>query len=280
MILSATKSAPCLKGQRLGAGGIIGSTLNQACNCLSPALRRSDMRPPDHYVRARVFAVTTASVLTKILAVPEQIAETIPGNTGSGKKRRLLWISLSLMPFFLAAAYVSIPVFNIFHAHEHCIKQAGAGFALYSSDHFGNLPYDTNGFGNALLLLVKDGYLGDTNEHYIYPITGPGDDGSIFRQALRTGARIPEQLCSRIYIQGLSETNSPDLAILWDKKSTRGGDHFRRPWGPPLREVCLLDGSMQIIPDKDWPAFVSNQVELLVKNGIPRATARHYYEIP
>ncbi len=26
-----------------------------------------------------------------------------------------------------------------------------------------------------------------------------------------------------------------------------------------------------------WPAFASNQVELLVKEGIPRATAEAYY---
>jgi hypothetical protein len=37
---------------------------------------------------------------------------------------------------------------------------------------------------------------------------------------------------------------------------------------------------MPIIPEKDWAAFASNQVELLVKDGIPRATAWHYYEIP
>jgi hypothetical protein len=36
------------------------------------------------------------------------------------------------------------------------------------------LPYDTNVFGNALLLLVKGGYLGDTGGVYsIGPITGP-----------------------------------------------------------------------------------------------------------
>jgi hypothetical protein len=36
---------------------------------------------------------------------------------------------------------------------------------------------------------------------------------------------------------------------------------------------------MQIILEKDWPAFSSNQVELLVKDGIARATAQHYHEL-
>jgi hypothetical protein len=194
------------------------------------------------------------------------------------KKWVVIWGLFILFPTVLLAAYICLGVFNVFHAHEHCIKQAGVAFKEFAIDNGGKFPYDTNGFGNALLLLVKGGYFGGTN--YIYPITGPDDDGSLFREALKTGARIPEQKCSRIYIQGLSETNNPEMAILWDKKSTRGGDHFRRPWGPLLREVCLIDGSMPIIPEKDWAAFASNQVELLVKDGIPRATAWHYYEIP
>jgi hypothetical protein len=198
--------------------------------------------------------------------------------------RRKKWVicgSLLLSPALLVVAFICLMVFNVFHAHEHCIKQAGAAFSNYALDNQGNLPYDTNGFGNALLLLVKGGYLGDTNGQYnIGPITGPGDDGSLFRAALRTGARIPEQKCSRIYIQGLSQTKNPQIAVLWDKKSSPGGDHFHRPWGPLLREVCLLDGSMQVIPEKSWAAFVTNQIELLVQDGVPRATARHYYEIP
>jgi hypothetical protein len=172
-------------------------------------------------------------------------------------------------------------VFNVFHAHEHCIKQSGLAFRTYALDHDGRLPYDTNGFGNALLLLVKGGYLGDTDGVYsIGPITGPGDKGEVFKRALKTGERIPEEKCSRVYIQGLSETNDLQIAILFDRKSCPGGDHFRRPWGPRLREISLLDGSMEVRSDKRWPEFASNQVDLLVQAGIPRAAAKKYYQLP
>lgn len=197
------------------------------------------------------------------------------------RKKWMLLGSVLGIPLLLVVAFVCMRFFNVFHAHEHCIKQAGIAFKLYAMDNDGKLPDDTNGFGNALLLLLKGGYLGDTNGQYSTgPITGPGDDGSLFRQALKTGERIPEHQCSRIYIQGLAETNNPSLAILWDRRPTAGGDHFRRPWGPLLREVCLLDGSMQVVPEKNWASFVSNQVELLVQDGIPRGAARHYYELP
>jgi hypothetical protein len=43
--------------------------------------------------------------------------------------------------------------------HQHCIKITGSAFSLYAADHNGVLPFSTNGFGTALLSLVKEGYL-------------------------------------------------------------------------------------------------------------------------
>ena len=60
------------------------------------------------------------------------------------------------------------------------------------------------------------------------------------------------------------------------------GDHChgpRRIWAPLRREVLLVDGRMQAILEKNWPAFANNQVELLVKAGFPRATAEAYYNV-
>jgi hypothetical protein len=36
---------------------------------------------------------------------------------------------------------------------------------------------------------------------------------------------------------------------------------------------------MQLIPEKAWAAFSSNQVELLVQDGIARQMARRFYQI-
>jgi len=44
-----------------------------------------------------------------------------------------------------------------------------------------------------------------------------------------------------------------------------------------VREVCLLDGSMQVIRDEDWPEFSRNQVELLVAAGFSRTNALYFY---
>lgn len=152
---------------------------------------------------------------------------------------------------------------------------------MYASDNNGKLPYHTNGFGNALLLLVKSGVLGNTNDIQTYRfLTATGDDGEVYREAIKTDAPIPEEKCSRIYIQGLTSSNNLQIAILFDKKATPGGGHFPSRSGKLIREVCLVDGSMQMVIETNWPAFASNQVELLVNDGMSRSNAEHYYRIP
>ena len=163
------------------------------------------------------------------------------------------------------------------YVHQHCIKLTGLAFHIYADEHNGQLPFSTNGFGNALLLLVKSGHLTDNPLVAIHFICGPGDDGHIFKEALKNNSVVPEDQCSRAYIQGLSESNDAQICILFDRNSCRGGDHFRSPWGHPLREACLLGGSMQIIRDEDWPEFSRKQVELLVSAGFSRTNALRFY---
>ena len=157
------------------------------------------------------------------------------------------------------------------YVHQHCIKQTGIAFGVYSGDHNGQLPFSTNGFGNALLLLVKE------NLVEVSTICGPDDDGHVFKAALENNSVVPEEQCSRVYIQGLCETNDPLICILFDRNSCRGGDHFRSPWGHAVREVWMLYGSMQVITDERWPEFSRQQVELLVAAGFSRTNALHFY---
>ena len=150
------------------------------------------------------------------------------------------------------------------------MKIAGLVFREYAMQHGGALPCHTNGYGDALLLLVKG------KPEDIPFVCGPGDDGHVFSNALAHGLHVPEEQCSRVYVQGLSETNDPGICILFDRRSVRGGDHFYGS-GKPLREVCLLDGSMQTILDTGWAEFSHQQVESLVEAGFTREKALEYY---
>jgi len=155
-------------------------------------------------------------------------------------------------------------------AHRHCMKVAGMTFLGYASDHGGVFPYHTNGFGDALLLVVRD------SPRDIPFICGPGDDGHVFSNALAQGLHVPEIQCSRVYVQGLSQTNDPRLCILFDRRSVPGGDHFYGS-GKRVREACMLDGSMETVPDERWADFSRQQVELLAAAGFRREKALQYY---
>ena len=150
------------------------------------------------------------------------------------------------------------------------MKIAGMTFLGYASEHSGVFPYHTNGFGDALLLLVKD------SPQDIRFICGPSDDGHVFSNALAHSLHVPEDQCSRVYVQGLTETNYPGICILFDRRSVPGGDHFYGS-GKPVLEACLLDGSMQTVPDVRWTEFSRQQVDLLVAAGFEREKALHYY---
>ncbi len=206
---------------------------------------------------------------------PVVCADVCPGRDSfvtpmkSGTAKRVLIVAAVFIVFVvcLVAAWLH----HLGKLHQHCIKITGTAFRTYSMDHGGELPYHTNGFGDALLLLVKEGHLPS-----VAFICGPGDDGHVLSNALVRGLDVPEEQCSRVYIQGLSQTNDPSICILFDRRSVPGGDHFYGS-GQPLREVCLLDGSMQVVPDKKWPEFSRRQVELLVAAGWTREKALRYY---
>jgi hypothetical protein len=168
-----------------------------------------------------------------------------------------------------------IAAFNLFHAHEHCMKQTGLSLRLYARDHGGRFPFHTNGFGDAIVMLLRENTSAPARL-----FTAPGDDGTMLRECMKTGADVPENRCTRAYVQGLSESDDPGIAVVFDRYPTRGGDHFRRPWGPFQREVCFLDSSMLVVGEQKWSEFHRKQIELLVAAGISMTEAEKYYEPP
>jgi hypothetical protein len=186
----------------------------------------------------------------------------------SRKTKWFLTIGLfALLPLLWFSGLFAIGYFNLFGAHQHCSKNLSLSLRLYASDNDGKFPFHTNGFGDALLLLLKEGFVDART------LTAPGDDGTRFSQALTNQTDIDESKCSRIYIQGLSEAETAEysVALVFDAYPTPGGDHGRRPWGKPIRDVVLSDSSVEFVPESRWPAFATNQIELLVKLGQARS---------
>lgn len=189
-------------------------------------------------------------------------------------KRLFIWgiCSVSLV-LLLGLYYVRTHplVFNeSFWGHAHCIKQAGFSLRMYANDHGGRFPSHTNGYGDALLL-VEGAWLPS--------FTGPGYDTAVLERALLTGEDVDEGQCGRVYVQGLSVSQSPEIALLFDKLPNPG-DHRKRlsrVLAPMVREVWLLEGSMRVVPESEWADFARRQVELLVQAGMPIEEAQQYY---
>lgn len=144
------------------------------------------------------------------------------------------------------------------HDHAHCITVAQGMLDLYASKHGGQYPYHTNGYGDAILVLT-------TNKGDFKFFTANGYSIGVFVDALRSGTDVPEQKVGRVYVQGLTTSNSSNIAFLFDKKSRRGG---REVIGGPIGGY---------VTDGEWPEFAKGQIELIVKVGIPREVAEAYY---
>src|SRR5438045_8719271 len=126
-------------------------------------------------------------------------------------------------------------VFNeSFFGHAHCIVGGGMSLRTYATEHHGRFPYHTNGYGDALLLV---------NAGWDAALTGPGHNADVFKRARATGENAPESEFGRVYVQGLTATNDPKIALLFDKLPTPGGDHchgLRRIWTPLAREALTI----------------------------------------
>ena len=78
------------------------------------------------------------------------------------------------------------------------------------------------------------------------------------------------------------KTNNGEIALLFDKLPTPGGDHchgLHRLFAPPGREIITISADHRFIRESDWPVFARRQVELLVGAGISRTRAEEYYSL-
>lgn len=158
-----------------------------------------------------------------------------------------------------------------FAGHQHCMKAATLELIAHAIDNGGRLPSHTNGYADAVMSI---------NSTFPAAFTGPGYSIAPVQAAWKEKKDIPESELGRVYVQGLIAADNPAIAVLFDKLPTPGGDHgswFARFNAPLVREVGLLDGSMERILEKDWPEFSRKQIELLTTAGMSRQVAETYY---
>ncbi len=185
------------------------------------------------------------------------------------RKRRLKYgikylcvLVFALCLFIVFYIYTNPLIFNeSFWEHSHCINVAMVALDTFAAKHNGKFPFHPKGYGNALLLL---------NEEDLFALTGPGYDTTAIVDAKRNEKELSEDGWGRVYVQGLNQKSHGQIALLFDKSSTPGGDHchfFNRIWAPLGREVLFVDNSFKFIEDSNWQEFCKIQVNLLTQEG-------------
>jgi len=187
-------------------------------------------------------------------------------------RRRWRWLLLALaLLVVLGSVYVRTHPLVFMEAHAHCILFAELQLDQYASEHEGRFPSHPNGYSNALLLM---------DEECFQDLTGPGYDAAPLRDAKRMGKKLAEEDCGRVYIQGLTRKSNPEIALLFDKLPTPGGDHCHLPvrlWASLGREVLLVGMRHIFVRESEWPEFAKKQVELLVQEGFDRQEAERLF---
>lgn len=187
-------------------------------------------------------------------------------------KRRWLAILVAL-----AIGAVLIVVYALTHPlafmepHRHCIKFAGLQLLQYAEEHKGRFPFHPGGYSNALLLL---------DEECFHALTGPGYDSAPFVEAKKANRELSEDECGRVYVQGLTRKSNAEIAQLFDKLPTPGGDHCHLPvrlWAPLGREVWFVGGHSTFVLEGDWTKFAKTQVDFLAKDGFNRQEAERLF---
>lgn len=157
------------------------------------------------------------------------------------------------------------------YGSSHCCDK-GVGFALreYAADHNGRYP--TGGdTPEASLSLLYSNYLD------AYTLRGKTVPLEVVQKTLAKKGRLDPESCGWHYVEGLTEADNSQIAIVWDKvglghngQRLRGGGH----------SVVLLDGSTTYISGRRWPEFLEEQKRLLAqrsdraKQALPALTAK------
>lgn len=151
-----------------------------------------------------------------------------------------------------------------------CAKGLGMALLLYAEDHGGVFPAGGSSPEGSLSLLFSN-YLD------AYTLRGKTVPLKVVEAALAHDGRLGPQSCGWHYVEGLTRSDDPGIAIVWDKVELGHNGERMKSGG---HEVVLLDGSTTYISAGRWLEFLQNQKRLLSrrsdreKKGLPVLVAR------
>lgn len=133
-----------------------------------------------------------------------------------------------------------------------CSKQLATQLQIYAEENSGRFPSGRT-TPEASLGLLYDG----TEEFMVGLLSGKTVPEKVTRAALKKGNLGPESTGWH-YVEGLTLSDDPQLAIVWDKVGLNHFGEWKKGGG---REVIFVSGLTEFIGD--WPKFLEKQARLL-----------------
>ena len=157
-------------------------------------------------------------------------------------------------------------------AKHACLKGLGLSLLGYAERHNGHFP--TGGCcpeASLSLLYREEPDLGAC------VLSGKTKSTEAAQELLERGELLGPDTCDWHYVEGLTQSDDPRLALVWDKVGL-GHDGQRLSGGGHsiLRVNCMEE----VIPGSEWPQFLEEQEQLMAarteaaKKGLPALTAR------
>ena len=137
-----------------------------------------------------------------------------------------------------------------------CSKGLGLTLRIYAGDHDGWLPYGGPTPEASLGLIAKDDAASAE-----WVLGGKNVKPEVVKAALARDEGITPETCGWHYVEGLRETDDPQIAVAWDKVEGLWHNGNRRRG--LMHEVICLDGSISFIKRSHWPKFVAEQRDKL-----------------
>ncbi|MEO5917676.1 MAG: hypothetical protein ABIS50_25825 [Luteolibacter sp.] len=170
--------------------------------------------------------------------------------------------SLGILAILLGGSVAGI---YFWHRHVYPYGQShccilGVQFALtdYAEAHGGRFPHGESSPEASLSLLYKEEGL-DANT-----LRGMTVPEKTTRAILESGHLLTPATCGWHYVEGLTKSDDPRLALLWCKEPLQH-DGSRGKSG--AREVVRVDGDRSSVSGDQWTEFLKEQQQLMEKRS-------------
>ena len=172
--------------------------------------------------------------------------------------RRIVMAVLVLTVLGGIGAYVFQKVKYPYGRSHNCLVHLKLAFLMYAMDHEGRFPAGQATPEASLSLLHKEGHI---SASLLRGMTAPPEKVDAI---LTKGELLGPDTCGWHYVEGLTESADPEIAILWCKEPL---GHYGQRTKDKSREVLFVDGGYKSIPGDKWDEFLKEQERLLAQRS-------------